>query len=312
MKNEAILRKGDELIVLSDGGLLSDAQSKKFINLSVDETVVINPKKNIADIVQFSGDKKDLDTITGVSRALRKPSTIDSGYRAGHKQVDAVAPAFGRRELSAEEVAVTYILPYSTIEDNIEEENLNDTLAKVYATMFGNDIEDLALNGTGSGENPFLSIAKGWIQILKDEADETHIYDTNGSEDYLGTVFPGMLKLLPSKWRNNPNNLVLLVPWSVYETYQTQVGERNTALGDRAITEGVTLRYSGIEVVPVGLMPDGHIILTRRLNPVVGFKRRIRIENEKVPRHLEIETTISARVGFQWKVLDQVVLGYNA
>ncbi|MHC1578110.1 MAG: hypothetical protein ACXQT6_05435 [Candidatus Methanospirareceae archaeon] len=311
MENLELLKKGDTLISLSSGGQLSNAQLKKFINLTVDQTVLLNPKRNIVKTITFKGDKHDLDTISAVSRGLRKPSAISSGYRKGYPNVDAVVPTLARRELSTEEVALTYVLPYSVIEDNIEGTKINDTLAKTYAKGFGNDLEDLALNGLGSGADPFLSIAKGFIQILKDEAADTHVVDTNGSTDYIDTVFPAMLKEFPNKWRSNPENLVFLVTWDAYETYQAQVGKRATSLGDRALTEGISLKYMGIEVVPVGFMPDGYSILTSRGNPVVGFKRQMRVENQKVPRHLVVETTISARIGFQWKVLDQVVLAYN-
>lgn len=303
MENVRILRKSDAEPTLEEGGALSNEQEKAFFRLTLNAAEIMKPEKNVIDVKQFSGNELDLDTIAFASRILSVPANTIS-------KVDAVAPRFGRRTLSAVRTMFTVAIPYTLLEDNIEGERIEDTIMEQAAIAWGNDILDLATNGDGETEG-FLSIDKGWVQIIKDNASGSHVFDTEGETDFNGVIFPGMLAELPEKWQADRKKLVFLVSPVDYRTYEDQIKALGTPLGDRVIMEGLNLPWKGIAVEIDPYLPTGTLLLTLRKNLVIGVKRGMTIGIDDSRREDTKWMTITSRVGIDIRVLDAVCLAYK-
>ena len=120
--------------------------------------------------------------------------------------------------------------------------------------------------GDESDTDNFININDGWIKIAKEDSD-THKFDTEGSADYLNTVFPGLLAAMPNKYyslytEEDKSKIKIFCSPTVNRKYKQQLQARNTALGDALITGGKNVSYDGFEIVPVAFIPDDIQIVT--------------------------------------------------
>jgi len=289
---------------LTTGGKLPPQQANRFIDYMMDDSVLL---KEITTI-RMTSDTYRLDDI-GVSKRIIR------------KGVEATAPtetagvSTGRRQLQVTEVILPFDIGFQFIEDNIEKQGGEDHVARLFAQQFGNDIEDLGINGdvdaTTDPDADFLTIDNGWIKIAKTDA-KTNKYDTAGSTDYKGVVFPAILKAMPDKWKRNRAGLAFLVSPGVEEEYRLSLATRETALGDQQLTEAATQRFAGIRVLPVPAWPDDVIVLTPVKNLAYGIhEREIRVGKQVQERKRLVEYTTTARVDFEWIQPEAVVIGYD-
>ena len=186
-------------------------------------------------------------------------------------------------------------------------------MARELAQQFGNDLADLMINGdtaaTGTDAS-FLSIGDGIIKQAK-TSTATHKFSLSGT-DYKGKIFPGMLKLMPNKFKNDRQNMRIYCSSSVRDTYILSVADRVTALGDDTLKTGIFDTFLGIKVFPVEYMPDDVIILTHRLNLVSGVQRAMKVYSEFNSRKDLTEYTMYMRLDpgkIVWD--DALVIAYN-
>jgi hypothetical protein len=203
------------------------------------------------------------------------------------------------------------------MKENIEGENVNTTLAKMFAQQFANDTVDLAFVGDESKEDDsFIGINNGWIKLASD-ADDTHKFDTNGSSDYLNVIFPGLLSAMPSKYHGlyteeDKSKIKIFCSPTVNRKYKQQLQERNTALGDALITGGKNVSYDGFEIVPVAFIPDNIQIVTPYENLVYGiYGQSLSVYHDVVPRKTRHEYTLLADFDMEINNPDALVIGDN-
>lgn len=286
---------------ITTAGKLNPQQADKFIDYMIDQSAFLKDIRT----ERMNGPTKNLDTIGVASRIIRRG-------------VEAQAPtelaeiAVGRKQLNSVEVILPADISLSFLEDNIEQANAEDHIARLLAQQFANDLTDLALNGDVSQTSDgFVSIDDGFIKLAKASAS-THKFDTTGSTDYKGVIFPGMLALLPNKWKANKAELRFYVSPNDAEGYIEQLTVRQTAWADQILQTGQLPQYKGITVFPVDFMPDGTFILTLRKNLVTGIQRDFTSDRMRQPRKRIIEITMTARVdAAQILVDDALVIGYN-
>ena len=123
----------------------------------------------------------------------------------------------------------------------------------------------------------------------------THKYKLVGT-DYKGTIFPGMLKLMPNKFKNDRQNMRIYCSSSVADNYILSETNRDTALGDDTLTTGRFDKFLGIKVFPVEYMPDDVIIMTHRLNLVSGVQRDMKVYSQFNQRKDLTEYTMYMRL----------------
>jgi len=311
------LKKG--IVSTGSGGLMAPEDADYFIALVEKENAFLGR----IGVETMSKETKRIDTLGLDSRVLR------AGVE-GEAPSEVVGIKTGRRTLEAKEVILPYDITYDWLEENIEREGAEEKVNSLFATQFGNDLLDLAINGdedlaetitdtspadgyddtTGLSQNDhtFLRLNNGWLKIMAND-DDTHAvtYAAENADDFLGTIFPAMLAAMPNKWKADPTQLAFLVSGSDAHKYRMQLAGRETGLGDASILERKTLYYAGIEVIPVPFWPDGKPVLTRQKNLKVGIRRDMRSERQVQSRKRLVEYTITGKVDANYAVSDMIV-----
>jgi len=296
LTNKEILEFLKKSGITTSIGALSPAQAGKFIDTVVENSdflKMISTEKNIKTELY-------LDTIGLQSRLLYKPTEGDEIPNTAFRGISTT-----RRSLNPRRVVLPYFISFDWLEKNIEGSDANEKIQNVFAKQFANDIVDLAWNGNTGSADPFLNILDGYITRAQNDSN-THYYNRSGSTDWKDTVFPNLYKLLPDKYKQNPEQLKYFVSVDVELEYSEQLSGRNTTLGDMMLTTKPKLFYKGIEVVPVFALPYGAVVLTLAKNLYVGYGEDIRVDKVLNPRAQRIEYYISARIDANYAVSDAV------
>lgn len=287
------------------GGRLNPEQSNKFITTMVAENDFLGEIR----FVDMDGPEYDLDYM-GISQRL-----IRRGVE-GQEPTNTVSVKTARRKLQTIEGILPVDISLSFLEDNIERGQAEDTIAKLVATQYGNDLLDLAINGdtgyTGIDQD-FLTIDDGWIKKATSAEYETHKVDISGAEKLLDEIFPALVDKLPAKWKRNKDALRILCSTNDAGKYVRELQARNTSLGDSMIVTGQAPKYEGIALRPVPYWPDGVFLLTMPKNLAMGVQRDFRIDREYVPRKRMVEYTLTNRFDVAEIVIDDAVaIAYEA
>lgn len=257
LSNEELVRKAT--IVADDlatGGKLNPAQSDRFIDFVIDETVL----KDNARIVRFRNETLEIDKI-GVGRRVTVPKreAADPNVRKGIST--------GKVTLTPKEIMTPFEVGDNFRELNIEGDNVEETVVRLMATQMANDVEDLYINGNklapavieGDIKNggstslyiadSFLALEDGWGLL----ADSTNVLDAAGQNIGL-SIFSKAIRAMPTKFRRNKNALRWFLSPDLWQLYQEKLSTRATALGDSAAAGGQEGNGPfGIKAVPVPL-----------------------------------------------------------
>lgn len=257
LTNEQLVEKA---IITTDSiassGKLNPAQSEKFINYVIQETVL----KDQARIVKFRNEQLDIDKI-GVGRrvAMPKAEAADPQQRRGI--------ATSKISLIPKEIIVPFEISDNFREANIEGDDVEDTIIQMMARQLANDLEELYIGGDILGpaalqsdiidggdttryvKDNYLGLFDGWSKL----ADQGNLYDAGGAPIGLG-VFGAMKRAMPTKFRRNTDDLRFYASPDLVQLYYEQLSARATALGDR-VADGTGHRPYGIQLVEVPRMP---------------------------------------------------------
>src|SRR5690606_9698892 len=240
---------------LATGGKLNDAQSDRFIDYVVDETVL----KNNARVVKFRNENLTIDTIgIGNRVAVPKEEAKDPGVRRGINT--------SKITLTPREIMVPFEIGDNFRELNIEGDQVEDTIIRLMSTRLGNDLEELYVHGNKLGpavleneihedgasnqyvKDSYLSLQDGWNVL----ADSGHIVDAEGQNIGL-SLFSRAIRAMPTKFRRNKANLRWYGPSDLSQIYQEKLSTRATSLGDDAARGSAPIAPFGIPYVSVPL-----------------------------------------------------------
>jgi hypothetical protein len=254
--NEELVRKATIVADnLATGGKLNDAQSDRFIDFVIDETIL----KDNARIVRFRNENLDIDKI-GVGRRVAMPKSegVDPQVRRGITTSKIV--------LSPKELIVPFEVGDNFRELNIEGDNVEETIIRLMATQLANDLEDLYINGNKLGpavpqndileggssdevKDSYLALSDGWSLL----GDSANVVDAMGQNVGL-SVFSKAIRALPTKFRRNRAALRWFMSPDLWQLYMEKLSTRATALGDSAAGGGGgTPGPFGITAIPVPL-----------------------------------------------------------
>ena len=208
---------GQTLTGAGKGGLLNPEQAKKFISYMTDNTAFLKDTR----LEQMATYEKQLDFLLIGSRLIRKATeaTVPTELAGAETR---------RKELRSVKVRLAADITTEFVEDNIEGKSGADRVARELAQQFGNDLADLMLNGdtTATGTDAsFLTIGDGIIKQAKDST-ETHKYSIKNKTDYKGVILPGILDLMPNKFKRDRNNLRFYCSSKVSDAYILSIADR--------------------------------------------------------------------------------------
>ena len=148
------------------GGVLNPTQSRRFIDYIWDSMVLAKEGRR----VNMAGNTADIDKIRVGQRLVTKATQAD--------QTGANAPvAFTKVSIVTTKFRLDYELSTETLEDNIEGTSLEDHVVRLMATQFGNDVEDIAINGASGATDATYPAGV-----------------TVGSEVYTGSIYANTLQ----------------------------------------------------------------------------------------------------------------------
>jgi hypothetical protein len=254
---------------LADQGKLNPAQSSRFLDFVVKETILTDN----ARVIRFRNEELKIDKIGIGSRvAVPKVEARDPGVRRGVTTSQVT--------LQPEEIMVPFELGDTFREINLEGLSVEDHVIQMFATQTANDMEELMIRGntlgpaateadyvdSGGSEDDYvvdnyLALQDGWQTL----ANDANIVDAEDQNIGLG-VFGKAIRAMPTKFRRNKKDLRWFMSPDLYQLYLEKLSTRIGSLGDGA-AGGATHGPFGIKAVEVPLwdflpMTVEHITLT--------------------------------------------------
>jgi hypothetical protein len=270
---ELVARFGHEtaMYAILTGNLGSSTVQPEVADRYIREMVNRTVIINDARRLPMNSNTRNIDRLTHSGRVMVFPNEGEPATLAG-------AIGFIQRQLIAGRLIAAEDWSQETIEDNIEGDNLGGTAHD------------------------------GWL-LLSD-----HLIDKQGEQPGLATdMFKELMDSIPDKYLDSYPR----AEWRFYvngtleRRYREELGERMTALGDRALFENVPVFYQGVPVVPapslrletrdmVGggdndLTNVTDLLLVHPMNLVTGFRRDVTMDVERQPRKGMFELTLTAR-----------------
>jgi HK97 family phage major capsid protein len=253
----------------------------------------------------------ELEKVNVGERVIRAANQADATYTNS-------GATFAKVELTTKKLRLDWEVSAEALEDNIEGAALEDHLVRLMTNAFANDIEDLAINGTGTGGNSFLNIMEGFVRKVRFGGD-AHEYSANTPTGaWTPEILQGVISSLPRKYRALKNGLKFYASTDTFADIVRNNGTddakiwteqyRNAYLAgtDQVLGEGRVTRVLGIPVMEVPYYPDNYIDLTFPSNRIWGFQRDITVNREYVAKKDTIEYTVFIRFGLQWEEEDAV------
>ena len=301
----------------SNGGILNPEQARRFIDYVWDATVLAKDGRRVT----MRANTMEIEKVNVGERVLRAAAQADETY-------SNAGATFTKVELTTKKIRLDWEVSTESLEDNIEGAALEDRLVRLMTNAFGNDIEDLAINGDGA-TGSFLSIMSGFVKQTRGTVgNAAHEYAATVSDNnYTTSVMQGLLLAMPRKYRAIKSNLKFYAGTDAFagivrnngtladaisSAFADRIGStqvnRQDYLDGGAQTFGPsrTTRVLGVDVLEVPYYPDGYVDLTFPENRVWGFQRDITVNREYKPKKDTVEYTVFVRFGIAWEELDAV------
>lgn len=295
-----------------NGGVLNPEQSRQFIDYIFDEMVLANDGRRVV----MRGNTMELDKVRVGSRLVAKATQAE---QTGANS----APAFTKIELTTTKFRLDYELSTESLEDNIEGQQLEDHIVRLMATQFGNDLEDIAINGrpATSGDGTYNNTLAGFIRQTLDTsysgaheaaaaaATMTDIWEAAGTATLSLEALEAVYNALPRKFKARRQDLkfymnskhlqelisALRAVGSVPEQVATRVIDG--VLPQIGGPAGAQYLIFGLPVLEVPLYPDNYVDLTMPSNRIWGFQRDVTVHREFKPKKDTVEYTVYVRMG---------------
>jgi len=234
-------------------------------------------------------------------------TTNDGGILSPEQSRQFIEYIFEQQVLARDGRRVTMRLDWEVsteaLEDNLEGAGLEDHLVRVMTRAFANDLEDLAINGTGTGSNTFLNILEGFT--TKENLGASATYGTD-IEDLQALVLA-----MPRKYRASRANMKFYADTETVSNIINGLGSSGNLNSERIVerviggTEPqvvgapIAYRVLGLPLLEVPLMPANRVVLTFPENRIWGFQRDITVHREFQPKKDTVEYTVFLRFGVQ-------------
>jgi hypothetical protein len=299
------------------GGILAPEQARRFIDYVWDATVLAKDGRRVT----MRANTMEIEKVNVGERVIRAAAQAQPDFtNAG--------ATFTKVELTTKKIRLDWEVSSEALEDNIEGAALEDHLVRLMTNAFANDIEDLAINGEGSGSSdPFLSIMTGFVKQVTDGGSAAHeAAVTVSNNEWTPNVMQDIILAMPRKYRALKSNLKFYAGTDAFQGIVKNNGTLADAIAEavqgqipgstqsnrQAYLDGAgqtfgdarTTRVLGITVQEVPYYPVGYVDLTFPANRVWGFQRDITVNREYVPKKDTIEYTVFVRFGLQWEELD--------
>lgn len=306
----------------SADGYLTKDQANSFIDFVWDGRVLFNDAQKIT----MTAPEKEWYAAAVGARIVRKATeAVDTGENA--------TAQFTRVSLRTVKVRLDWELSAESLEDNIEGEDLDDHLARLFGNQFGQDIEEVSILGDTTSADPLLKTLDGWH---KQALQGGRVVTRTATGGLQRSDFNQALKAMPRKYLSRKGDFKFYGPTSLVNDYLYSQSEMGNVPNE--IVAG-TLRQSpvtsgpagwstswpfGVELIEVpmfdsqfnvvnsqtgtsGADDTAFIELTTPKNRIIGIQRDIQLGREYKIKKDAIEYTMYLRFAIAWQNLDAVV-----
>lgn len=300
------------------GGILAPEQARRFIDYVWDATVLAQDGRRVT----MRANTMELEKVNVGERVIRAASQALGEY-------ENAGATFTKVELTTKKIRLDWEVATEALEDNIEGAALEDHIVRLMTNAFGNDLEDLAINGNG-GVDPFLGIMQGFVHQVTTTGD-SHEAVVNLAQGWTPAVMQELIYAMPRKYRALKSNLKFYAGTDVFANIVEKNGtladavasvlssNGNTAANTQSYLNGAgqtfggarSTRVLGIDVQEVPYYPADYVDLTFGQNRVWGFQRDITVNREYKAKKDTIEYTVFVRFGLTWEELDAVAYADN-
>ena len=297
-------------------GILRPEQARRFIDYVWDATVLAQDGRRVT----MRANTMELEKVNVGERVIRAAAQADGAYTN-------TGATFSKVELTTKKIRLDWEVSSEALEDGIEGAALEDHLVRLMTNAFANDIEDLAINGTGTGSDAFLSIMEGFVNRVQTNGDAHEAVVTVTNDAWTPEVMQQIILAMPRKYRAIKSNLKFYAGTDAFQGIVKNNGTLADAIAEafagtpagtpanrQAYLDGAaqtfggarTTRVLGIDVQEVPYYPEGYVDLTFPQNRVWGFQRDITVNREYKPKKDTIEYTVFVRFGIQWEEEDAI------
>jgi len=292
--NRTLIQKADFLLAnLAPGGLLEPAQADRFIQLAIDQSVILP----LMTRVDMNSPKELREKIRYGSRALRKGTEAVALPTA-----QRTTPDTSKVELDAQLVKAETRISFEALEDSIERGNFESTVRQTMAERISLDLEDLAFNGDVTSADDLLKTLDG----LRVQAVTNTVLA--GGATLARPVLKDTLKTMPSEFRRDKRSLRFMTADEAAIDYHESIGDRATGLGDEHVVQPETRPFNGIPVLEVPVFPtdlgggsnETDMLFTDPTNMLFGVWRSIRIDTDRDVSAGVFIIVATARVDFKF------------
>jgi HK97 family phage major capsid protein len=289
-------------------GILRPEQARRFIDYIWDATTLANDGRRVT----MRANTMELEKVNVGERVVRAANQGDPSFtNAG--------ATFTKVELTTKKLRLDWEVSAEALEDNIEGGALEDHLVRLMTTAFGNDIEDLAINGAGSGQDAFLSIMEGFVSKVQGDGFAHEAVVDQVDANWTVHDMQKLILALPRRYRALQTGLkfyagtdtfanIVKNNGTVFDSIGSTEAARGSYLGgvDQTIGGARQTRVLGIPVLEVPYYPADYVDLTFPQNRIWGFQRDITVNRFYVPKKDTIEYTVFVRFGINWEEQDAI------
>ncbi len=330
MSNEDILQKVITTSSIAGGtgpgeGFLSIEQADHFIDHVWDAAVLWKE----AEKRKMNSNTAEWQTARVGARIVRKATeAVDTGENA--------EASFTKVSLTTTKLRLDWEISAESLEDNIEGDDLDNHLLRLFSNQLAQDLEDLSINGdtTNTGV-PLLSSFDGWHKQALAQGHVRAAATGTGNGQLSRAHFNQAIRALPAKYARNKSDVKFYASTPLVQDYLFSQSE--SGIVPNEIIMG-TLRQSPTPTGPAGYsttFPFGYELkevpmfdtefnelnagtgsgvndstsyleFTNPRNRIVGLQRQIQIHNEYVAKKDAIEYTVYVRFGVAWQNTDAV------
>ena len=311
MDQHELLQKALETAdLIAGGGELNPEQAEKFITYLRDLSVMAKDARQIP----MKSKKREINKI-GIGQRASVPAA--EGQDPGVRK----KPTFAKTTLDVVELMTPFEITYDVFEDNIEGENLEDAIIKLFATQIAMDHEELYILGDTASSDTFLALTDGWHKLALTGG---HVYDHAGG-GIVVDVLAELLDRLPEKYLRDYADLRYYVSPKFEHAYKQLLGQRPTPAGDKFLLTETPATYAGIPLTRVPMIPSTlaadiggtnftdltFVLLTLRRNLITGIHRQMSLERDKDIFARKRQYAFTSRVAATYEEVDAVSLATN-
>lgn len=305
-----IRRKADLAVneLRNTGGILLPEQSNRFLRKVIDSPRILKDCRTIL----MNGPEKEINKIgfgERVLRAARNSTTQRNGpYRQGQRaltEAERAAPKTSQIMLRTSEVIAEVDIPYEVLEDNIEKEQMQNTILTMLADRVSLDLEELLILGDTDSADPYLALQDGVLRLA-----ESNVVN-HGGDPMNVDLFKNMAKGLPTPYLESLGRYKSYVAPYREIDYRASVAQRQTALGDAIISGSTAPTIMGVPISGAAKMPMDTALMTVPNNLIMGYQRRIHLEIDRNIRERVIVIVLTMRTAIGIEEEDAVVKAVN-